>query len=312
MSNLAQGSAQSASHAALQYASTDEFMTGAAEFLDAGLDQGEPVLVSVPLPEIGLLRTRLDNRAHRVDWADMAEVGASPGRIVAFMDDFVTAHAGRPVRYLQGLVWAARTAAEQTEAIRHEALINLAFADAPIRVLCTYDSARLRPGVIRSAMATHPLLLRDGHAAPSPVYTARTALPSAYNRPLPRPPADVPALAYRADLTAARAYAARQASRIGLPPARVLDLVLAVGELAANTLRHTDAGGALAIWAAGSELLCQVQDTGHITDPLAGRRRPAANASNGHGLWVVNQLCDLVELRSGPGRTVIRLHMRLK
>lgn len=137
-------------------------------------------------------------------------------------------------------------------------------------------------------------------------------MPSAYNRPLPRPPANAPALAYRADPTAPRAYATRHASRIGLPPARVLDLVLAVGELAANTLRHTDAGGVLAIWAAGSELLCQVQDTGHITDPLAGRRRPAANASNGHGLWVVNQLCDLVELRSSPGRTVIRLHMRLK
>lgn len=124
-------------------------------------------------------------------------------------------------------------------------------------------------------------------------------------------PADTPTLAYRADLAAPRAHAARQASSIGLPAGRVPDLVLAVGELAANTLRHTNAGGVLAIWAAGRELLCQVQDTGHITDPLAGRRRPTANASGGHGLWLVNQLCDLVELRSGPGRTVIRLHMHL-
>ena len=311
MGDLAQFGAQPAAHAALRYASTDEFVTEAAGFVDAGLDEGEPVLVSAPLLEIGLLRTRLDDRAHRVDWTDIAEVGANPGRIIAFMDDFVTAHDGRPIRCLQGLAWAARTAAEQTEAIRHEALINLAFAAAPVRILCTYDSARLHPDVIRSALATHPLLLRDGHAAASSVYNARAVLPGAYNRPLPRPPADVPTLAYWADLAAPRAYAARHASSIGLSPGRVPDLVLAVGELAANTLRHTNAGGVLAIWATGSELLCQVQDTGHISDPLAGRRRPDANATGGHGLWLANQLCDLVELRSGPGRTAIRLHMRL-
>ena len=32
--------------------------------------------------------------------------------------------------------WAARTGAEQREAIRHEALINLAFAADQVRVLC--------------------------------------------------------------------------------------------------------------------------------------------------------------------------------
>jgi anti-sigma regulatory factor (Ser/Thr protein kinase) len=91
----------------------------------------------------------------------------------------------------------------------------------------------------------------------------------------------------------------------------VLDLVLAVGEIASNTFVHTDAGGTLTIWTAGNELVCQVQDSGHIDDPLAGRRRPGPGAGNGHGLWLVHQVCDLVELRSGPGETVIRLHMRL-
>ena len=118
-------------------------------------------------------------------------------------------------------------------------------------------------------------------------------------------------LAYGAELGLLRAHVARQASTMGLAPDRVLDLVLAVGELASNTVRHTDAGGVLAIWSAGNELLCQVQDTGHISDPLAGRRRPAADAGGGHGLWVVHQVCDLVELRSGPGGTVIRMHMHL-
>jgi anti-sigma regulatory factor (Ser/Thr protein kinase) len=88
--------------------------------------------------------------------------------------------------------------------------------------------------------------------------------------------------------------------------------VIAVSELAANTWRHTDAGGTLHIWAADGEVLCQVHDSGHISDPLAGRRRPIPEAGRGHGLWVVNQLCDLAELRTGSTGTTIRLHIRLR
>jgi len=31
---------------------------------------------------------------------------------------------------------------------------------------------------------------------------------------------------------------------------------------------------------------------------------------SGRGLWIVNQLCDLFQLRSSPAGTVARLHMR--
>ena len=30
-----------------------------------------------------------------------------------------------------------------------------------------------------------------------------------------------------------------------------------------------------------------------------------------HGLWIVNQLCDLVELRSYAAETTVRVHLRL-
>lgn len=311
MSDLAQDSAHQATHAALLYASTDEFVTGALGFVDAGLDEDEPVLVSAPGPQISFLRERMNARAHRVSWADLTQVGVNPGRIIPLMHAFARAHAGRPVRCLQGLAWAVRSGAEHSEAIRHEALINLAFATAPVRILCTYDSAQLDPGIIRSAMTIHPALIRDGHTRPSPIYDPSAVFPGQYNRPLPGPPGGAATLAYQADLAAARAFAARHASSIGLPPDRVPDLVLAVGELAANTFCHTSAGGVLTIWPAGDELVCQVQDTGHITDPLAGRHLAAADAESGHGLSLVHQVCDLVELRSGPDGTAIRLHMRL-
>ena len=48
-----------------------------------------------------------------------------------------------------------------------------------------------------------------------------------------------------------------------------------------------------------------------ITDPLAGQRRPAPDATGGHGLWLVYQVCDLVELRSDASGTTIRMHMAI-
>ena len=84
----------------------------------------------------------------------------------------------------------------------------------------------------------------------------------------------------------------------------------AAGEITANTLRHTSAGGTFWVWHTGEEIICQVQDQGWISDPLAGRKRRSPESS-GHGLWVVNQMCDLVEIRTSQAAgTIIRLHMR--
>jgi anti-sigma regulatory factor (Ser/Thr protein kinase) len=92
----------------------------------------------------------------------------------------------------------------------------------------------------------------------------------------------------------------------------VIDLVLAVSELAANTMAHTVGQGLVRLWAAGGEFICQIDDAGQLADPLAGRLRPDPTAPGGsRGLWMVQQVCDLVEVRAGAAGTSIRLHMRL-
>jgi hypothetical protein len=66
------------------------------------------------------------------------------------------------------------------------------------------------------------------------------------------------------------------------------------------------------MWVAGGEIVGQVDDSGLITDPLAGIYCPdPSRITRGHGLWVVHQLCDLVETRTGPHGTTTRVHMRL-
>jgi anti-sigma regulatory factor (Ser/Thr protein kinase) len=113
-------------------------------------------------------------------------------------------------------------------------------------------------------------------------------------------------------LSQVRALVLKSAREAGLPDERAGDLVLAVSEVAANTLRHTPSSGTLAIWHDPHEIVCEIRDDGVITDPLAGRRRPAPNALGGHGLWLVHQVCDLVELRSDNTGTTVRMHMAIR
>jgi hypothetical protein len=75
---------------------------------------------------------------------------------------------------------------------------------------------------------------------------------------------------------------------------------------------HGDGHGVLTVWRDDGELLCELSDGGaSIADPLVGRRRPDPHITSGRGLWMINQVCDLVELRAGPTGTTVRLHMSL-
>jgi len=118
-------------------------------------------------------------------------------------------------------------------------------------------------------------------------------------------------MTFTTDLAAVRARVSRCAREAGLSDARIIDLVLAAGEITANTVRHTHSAGTLDVWHDASEIVCEVKDKGFIRDPLAGTRRPAADALHGHGLWLVRRLCDRVEIRSDETGSTIRLYMFL-
>jgi anti-sigma regulatory factor (Ser/Thr protein kinase) len=130
--------------------------------------------------------------------------------------------------------------------------------------------------------------------------------------PLPSPTNDAMYHTYRSDLSQVRALVLQHAREAGLTEGRANDLVLAVSEVAANTLRHTQSSGTLAIWHDEDEVVCEIHDEGTITDPLVGSRKPPPGASGGHGLWLVRQVCDLVELTSDANGTTVRMHMALR
>src|SRR5271170_1697469 len=166
-------------------------------------------------------------------------------------------------------------------------------------------------GVSLLLMAWDAKAARRAPAAPE----ARTGSPSRRRAgggpPSPPPAPGAMSYQYTTDLAAIRAVVWRYARQAGLPESRAIDLVLAVSEVAANTVRHAKSPGSLKIWYDTEEIVCQIQDDGIITDPLAGRRQPSLEAMGGHGLWIVNQVCDEVEMHSDETGTTIRLHMDL-
>ena len=90
------------------------------------------------------------------------------------------------------------------------------------------------------------------------------------------------------------------------------DLVLSAHEIATNSIRHGGGSGVLHVWREQDTLICDVRDRGHIArQPLVGRVRPELGATGGWGLWLANQLCDLVQLRELPEGSVVRLHQHL-
>jgi anti-sigma regulatory factor (Ser/Thr protein kinase) len=298
------------SHCALIYQDMADGLAAALAFVQGGQERGEPVCLAVCRPTEQLLRGALGNGHPDVEFVAMGELGRNPGRIMSAASDFAARHRGQPVRWLSEPVWPGRSAAEITEAIRHEALVNLAFGGSPVALLCMYDVMRLNPALATCAEQTHPVLSVGGSTQVSAGYLGPGVLPRESDRPLPAEPSDASQLFYQADLRPVRQAVAAHAAKAGLAKGRAADLMIAVSEIAANTLQHTMDGGSLRIWHTADEIICQLRDRGTISDPLAGRRRPG-QASDGYGLWVVNQICDLVELRAAPGDTLVRLHMRL-
>jgi anti-sigma regulatory factor (Ser/Thr protein kinase) len=297
-------------HHALFYRDQREYQALVTSFVRAGLAGAEPVFIAVPGARDQLLRRPLNGVSGQLAYADLTETGRNPARIIPELHAFLDRHQGQPCRIVTEPLWPGRSDAELRETARHEALINVAFAGAPVSIMCLYPLDVLAGQVIEWAHRTHPSVISDGVTGPSPGYAGAGILPPSCDAPLPAPPASAETLSYRTDLRPIRRLVAGRADRSGLSGDRSASLVLAASEIAANTLRHTDGGGTLHVWQTQRELLCQLHDQGWITDPLAGRRRRPA-IEPGHGLWLVNQVCDLVELRTGRAGTTVLLHMNL-
>ena len=113
-------------------------------------------------------------------------------------------------------------------------------------------------------------------------------------------------------LPALRATVLIQACLAGLPESRATDVVLAVHELAANAIRHGAGAGRLRIWKLTRELCCQVDDGDPPSSGApASQASPPLPSRPGHGLWLVRQVADWVQVTSGPAGTRVKIAFSL-
>lgn len=299
-------------HEAVFYAGDDGFVETMSAFVGAGAESGEPTLVMVGGRKIELLRAALGAAAEQVAFADMEVVGANPARIIPAWRAFA-AEQGGPGRRLRGVgepIWAGRGPDELVECQRHEALINLAFADCDGFVLaCPYDTTALGDDVIAEARRSHPCLVERDGERPSGEYTGREEIAAPFAAPLPEPVTPAHELPFGPGaLPRVRRFVASHAAALN---GKIDDLVMAANEAASNSLRHGGGEGVVRLWTEDGRVVCEVRDRGRIEQPLAGRVRPVGLQGGGHGLWLINQLCDLVQVRAFDDGGAVRMHMRL-
>ena len=296
-----QVSTQSFRHEVAFYEGFRGLASAVLPFVQEGIDRGEPTLVVMPPDRLDLLRATLGAQGHAVTWMDMFEVGRNPARIIPAWREFLTEHDGEVVRGVGEPIWADRRDIELAEAVLHESLLNVAFDDGPSwRLLCPYDTEALPPAVVTEARRTHP---------EQDQYVGHEHAHVMFTQPLPRPPAGTFGMPFDGLMLATvREVVRDQAERIGLHPSTADDLVLSVHELAANSVQHAGGSGSLLVWQGTGALVVEVQDLGRIDDVLVGRGAIDLGSEQGRGIWLANQLCDLVQVRSGSHGTQVRVH----
>ena len=274
------------SHEAFFYADDDEYLAAIGPFIDEGIAAGESVLVAVPADRLRLLAGRFGAGQPQLRFAEMEVLGRNPAWIIPAWAAFVAAQApGRPARGVGQPIWAGRSADELVECSRHEALINVAFADAEgFRLLCPYDTTSLDHAVIEESLHNHPHVTTSDAVAPSDAYTG--AIPSWLESPLSPVPATADVLTFHAgDLARVRHRTAALATAAGLQPSRIDDLVIAVSEATTNSALHAGGAGEIALWQDGGRFLCEIRDRELCPIPSPGEcgRRPTRSAGAGSG-----------------------------
>jgi DNA-binding GntR family transcriptional regulator/anti-sigma regulatory factor (Ser/Thr protein kinase) len=300
------------SHGAAIYAAEEEYLAVAAPFVEQGIKDDERVLAVTPRRNFDLLTGVLGRRATEVEFHDAGDWYQHPSHTLLAYERYIRYADRDRVRILAEPVWDGLSSAAMTEWTRYESIVNVEFALSPVAFLCPYDARALPDAILAGARRTHPELHSAGAVSRSAAFTDARTLSGELDRVgLGEPEGPVTEHPVTHDLRGVREFAIEQAHRAGVPPKRLLDALLSVQELAGNVVAHGPGTGTVRSWISDGELIYEVRDDGPgLADPLTGHLTvdPGVRGEP-RGLWIARLLCDLVEVRSGGGGLVVRLHV---
>ena len=296
-------------HGAMPYSSPADLAGLLVGPVSAAVTAGDLVMAVLDDETEQLLRTELGDSADGVEFLLPGSVHTAPGFTTAVR---WTRSVGRVTRsdgraFIVGQQLLDLSGHGDDYWTRLCLGVEVAGAGLPLTVLCPFHDD---PGEWARVRATHPVLDagsdRPGHNPDyRPPHEVLEELAPLVRSELGPPSAE---LAFRAtDLGRLRHLTSELAERGGLSSDRTADAVLAVNELASNSVEHGPGAGVLRLWVNGhSGLVAEVTDRGRLTDSFPGMVRPSTSGSRGRGLWLASELCDVMEVWNDDG-TVIRV-----
>lgn len=293
-------------HEAFLYRGDDDFLDGVVPFVLDGIAAGQPVMVAVRGTRTRPLRDALGPDGAEVLFVDMTELGHNPARIIPGWRRFLDEHSidGQPVRGVGEPIWPGRRPTEVAEAQLHEALLNVAIhPDTPMWLRCPYDVSALPEADLAEAARSHPILVRSGELQGSRSYGGMQHVEDLLAEDLPEPEPTVDGIALPAGGAAVAGLVGAHAAAADLDAEKAWALSLAVREVAASAVP----GCTLRVWAEPAALVCEIRDPDPVVDPMAGRIQPRDAEPDERGLWLANQMCDLVQVRSSLEGSTIRI-----
>lgn len=304
-------------HDALLYDSPEHLASVAAPFLLDGLAAGDAGVIATSAAIADLLRQAVEGHpgVHVLDRGDVYRA-RTPAAITTFrqLAEQLAGEGTRRVRVV-GEVDFGPTERDWLEWQRYEAVINDALAGWPLWGLCVFDTQRLPDPLLDSALHTHSRLATVGGAEDN----ARFTEPADYLRGLPVPTEPLEATLPRlhaphvADFAGLRRAVATELAGVPAPGDLVQDFLLAVDETTSNALRHGGRPVELRLWVGDDRIVCTVGDRGTgWDDPFAGYGPAHGDdlSRGGMGLWLARQLCDHVDITTGPDGAQVRLTLR--
>ncbi|HEY6748137.1 MAG TPA: sensor histidine kinase [Mycobacteriales bacterium] len=293
-------------HEAFLYRGDDDFLDGVVPFVRDGLAAGQPVMVALRGTRTRPLKDALGPDGSEVLFVDMTELGHNPARIIPGWRRFLDEHRadGRPVRGVGEPIWPGRRPAEVAEAQLHEALLNVAIdPDTPMWLRCPYDVSALTEAELAEAARSHPILVDTGDLRGSRSYGGMQHVEDLLAADLPEPEPTVDGIALPAGGTAVADLVNAHAAAADLESEKAWALALAVRAVAASDVP----GCTLRVWTEPAALICEVRDPEPVVNAMAGRVQPRDAEPDERGLWLANQMCDLVQVRSTPDGSTIRI-----
>jgi anti-sigma regulatory factor (Ser/Thr protein kinase) len=293
-------------HTLFAYDRDDALADRIVPLLIDGIHEREAVVSVVDQRKRALLRQALGSYPERVDWIDPDTFYTRPEAALAGYDARVrrSIRDGFPRVRVFGELPLCRTPAESDKWILYEALVNPAFSQQPVTLVCGLDARDQPDSVMAGLWETHPRTLNGGWSDndrlddPRTVVRARTPVPREAPR-LTQLPVDIEARALRNRLLAETAAA-------GVSEVAAGELLIAVGEILANAHRYGGGVRSVRYGSTDGRFVCEVADHGPgLDDPLAGYLPP--RPGRGAGLWVARQLTRELDMLSTERGLTMRL-----